>query len=151
MYDAWARILDERLIVGQDVDQGNQADLLAPEQIPPEHAEVIMLHSEHLRELGFDIEDLGLAGALVRNVPKILPKIDIQQFLLLFSARLLLGENFQSSLRHSILNSIEYLDNNNPNYAMLDEMARSASATRIDLISLSVLLDGEFMARGLER
>ncbi len=72
-------------------------------------------------------------------------------FLSLFSARLRLGENFQSSLRHSILNSIEYLDNNNPNYAMLDEMARSASATRIDLISLSVLLDGEFMARGLEQ
>ena len=151
MYDAWARILDERLIVGQDVDQGNQADLLVPEQVPPEHAEVIMLHSEHLRELGFDIEDLGLAGALVRNVPKILPKIDIQQFLSLFSSRLLLGENFQSSLRHSILNSIEYLDNNNPNYAMLDEMAMRASATRIDLISLSVLLDGEFMARGLEQ
>ena len=88
---------------------------------------------------------------MVRNVPKILPKIDIQQFIILFSSRLLLGENFQSSLRHSILNSIEYLDNNNPNYAMLDEMARSASATRIDLVSLSVLLDEEFIVRGLER
>ena len=151
MYVAWATILDERLRISQDIDQGNQADLLVPERVPPQHAEVIMLHSDQLRKVGFGIEDLGLAGALVRNVPKILPKIDVRQFLILFSARLLLGENFQSSLMHSILNSIEYFDHNNPNYAMLDEMARSASAARIDLISLSVLLDGEFIARGLKQ
>ena len=110
-----------------------------------------MLHSDQLRGLGFDIEDLGLAGALVRKVPKILPKIDINQFLTLFSARLTLGEDFQSSLRYSILNSIDYLNHNSPNHAMLDEMARNASATRIDLIALSVLLDRKFIARGLKQ
>ena len=151
MYGAWAMILDERLSGSQDTGQSNHVDLLVPERVPPQHTEVIMLHSDQLRELGFDIEDLGLAGALVRNVPQILPKIDIQQFLTLFSARLLLGEDFQSSLRYSILNSIDYLNHNNPNHAMLDEMARNASATRIDLISLSVLLDGEFIARGLKQ
>lgn len=151
MYGAWAMILDERLSGSQDTGQSNHVDLLVPERVPPQHTEVIMLYSDQLRELGFDIEDLGLAGALVRNVPKILPKIDIQQFLTLFSARLLQGKDFHSSLRYSILNSIDYLNHNSPNHAMLDEMARNASATRIDLISLSVLLDGEFIARGLKQ
>ncbi len=151
MYDAWQTILDKRLSIRQDIDEGNQADLLVPERVLPQYADIIMLYSKQLRELGFEIEDLGLAGALVRNVPKVLPKFDIPKFLELFSARLMLGKNIQASLQHAILNSIDYGSNKNPNHDMLYEMAGSASATGIDLISLSIALDGEFIVRGLEQ
>jgi len=151
MYDGWQTIIEKRLSVSHGNDQKNRVDLLVPERVPPQRAEVIMLHSNELCQMGFDIEDLGLAGALVRNVPRLLPKIEIHQFLELFSKQLLLGDNLVASLRYAILNSINYGDHSNPNHAMLDEMAKSASAANINLLSLSSTLDGDFIKRGLKK
>ncbi len=149
--ESWGTILDKRLIVNEADKLGGSTGLVIPERVRQEYSKIIEPYVHELSHMGFDIEDLGVVGALLRKIPKALPNIDIQLFLKSLCELLLEENELQHALKEAILTSIVYGRPDSPNRSMLDELARSAISVDIDILSHSTIVDSNFLKYGLNK
>jgi len=147
----WRAVLAKQFLCNHNDGVGQSVDLLVPERVSIEDFKIIMPYIQELQRIGFTIEGLGMAGALVRKVPKAFPKTEICYLLNSFYEHLRANNSLQDSLLAAILASFECESKGDLSQRMFDEMTRSAQTLGIDINSFGVSLDSEFLQRGLRK
>jgi len=101
-----------------------------------------------LGELGFDIDDLGPAGCLVRGVPRVLPDLDWRRLFDELAGRG--GHPLEPAERVASAAAavIELGRDGMPSRAGLDLLAQAAQAAALDLSANAIALTATLLGRG---
>ena len=144
---AWALVLQRRLQPTSELDERKRA-LLIPERIAASaplwrHCSVTMLSA-----YGFELDDLGPAGYLLRAVPKVLPELSWPNF----CAALASADGDHASndtgqrLARAAANALELGSHGQPSRRMLEMLEHGARASGVSLQALAILVDGTLLA-----
>ena len=139
---AWAAVLAARL--AQAGAQSRAArPLLIPERIAPSSELWRHCTPQTLARHGFEIDDLGPAGYLVRAVPMVLPELPWAAFLARL-ARAASGDDVQ--VAHAAAATVVLGSHGQPARRMLEALQHGAAACGLSLTRLALAVDGRLFA-----
>ena len=139
---AWAAVLAARL--AQAGAQSRAArPLLIPERIAPSSELWRHCTPQTLARHGFEIDDLGPAGYLVRAVPMVLPELPWAAFLARL-ARAASDDDVQ--VAHAAAATVVLGSHGQPARRMLEALQQGAAACGLSLTRLALAVDGRLFA-----
>ena len=140
---AWALVLQRRLRPSPDLDEHRRA-LLIPERIAAtaplwRHCTVATLSA-----YGFELDDLGPAGYLLRAVPKVLPELSWPNFCAALASAA--GDDAGARLANAAAMALELGSHGQPSRRMLEMLEQGARASGVSLQALAMLVDSTLLA-----
>ena len=141
---AWTEVLTRRLVPASAMGAASRA-LLIPERVAA--ASRLWGHCTvaHLRAYGFELDDLGPAGHLLRAVPRILPELPWSVFFARL-AELSSGEN-AARFAQAAAAAVVLGSHGQASQRLLDALEQGAAACGLGLTTLAAVVDGALLAR----
>ncbi len=129
---AWREVLGRRLAAGS----GTPRPLLLPQRLSAAAA-ARLASDAALRRLGFEFDDLGAAGVVLRAVPTVLPPLDPGLLIAALIEELDSGATAVAALAAAAANVVAGGDRARSAHALLADLAPAAAAADIDPRSLA--------------
>ncbi len=143
---AWTEVLSRRLLTANVA----RRPLLIPERIAANSQLWKHFNLERLSAYGFEFDDLGPAGHLLRAVPVVLPELSWAIFFEQLAAPSA-GTDGERCVRAACV-AIVLGNHGQASRRVLDALEQGAAACGLALAFLSQVIDGQLLAgRGLER
>lgn len=136
---AWETVLAGRL----GGEGATTRPLLIPERLPATLAGRLSRHATELERAGFDIDDLGPAGSVVRGMPTVLPPAAAGILLARLPDEVQSGSDFSTALARATAAALVFGQNGRPNLALLEHLERAAGAANVALDALLLPLTGK--------
>ena len=102
--------------------------LLIPERLPPNSAAWDDTFTEGLRGFGFNIDDMGPSGRVLRSVSAVLPDIAADRFILALSGALADNPELVDAIAAATAAAMGLGESGQPSGRMLGELARAGTA-----------------------
>ena len=141
---AWIEVLTRRLIPTSVMGTASRA-LLIPERIAAASRLWAHYAVAHLRAYGFELDDLGPAGHLLRAVPRVLPELPWSTFFARL-AELSSGEH-AARFAQAAAAAVELGSHGQASRRLLDALEQGAAACGLELTTLAAVVDGALLAR----
>ncbi|MBK8957376.1 MAG: DNA mismatch repair endonuclease MutL [Proteobacteria bacterium] len=137
---AWSAVLAARLGA-----EAQARPLLIPERIGHDAPLWRQRSPALLREHGFELDELGPAGYVLRAVPRVLPELAWARFFAALAAQE--AGDARRQLAQAAAAALELGSHGQPSRRLLEQLEQGATAGGIDLGALSVAVDGVLLAR----
>ena len=138
----WREIMRRRLRTETPVGR----PLLLPQRVPTGALKQCLLGHDGLMQLGFEFSDLGQAGALMRNVPRVLPNIDFAAMIDVLAASLAQGGEVIEAVALAASAVIALGERGQVSRSMLDELSQAARAANCNIAAFAVPLTASDLA-----
>lgn len=146
---AWAAVLQARLRPGHGAASATRP-LLIPERIARSAPLWRHCPAEMLRRHGFELDDLGPAGMVLRAVPRVLPELSWPR---LFDGLAQAGADTDECTRlaQAAADALDLGSHGQVSRRMLEGLEQAASACGLSLVAHSASIDGALLAQALAR
>ena len=144
--DTWAAAIAQRLEM-RDTERPSARPLLIPERLSLDERIFDADLSQRLGALGFDIDDLGAAGYVLRSIPAVLPDITTATFCRDLPVALEGSDALTVAVARAAAAAIDLGDLGLPSARVLSELMRAAAAAEIDPTSDAFAITGGLLRR----
>ncbi|MCC6706461.1 MAG: DNA mismatch repair endonuclease MutL [Gammaproteobacteria bacterium] len=145
---AWRRVLASRLAV-DGVTPVATRPLLIPERIASNATLWRRCSPAMLSAQGFELDDLGPAGQLLRAVPRVLPELSWSKFFEVLFNGLAAADthDLRESCAHAAAMALELGSHGQPSRRLLEQLEQGAAAGGVALLAMAKRVDGELLAQ----
>ena len=144
--DTWATVIARRLDM-RTAERPSARPLLIPERLSLDERIFDADLKQRLGALGFDLDDLGAAGYVLRSIPAVLPDITAATFCRDLPVAVQDSDTLTVAVARATAAAIELGDLGLPSGRVLSELMRAAQAAEIDPISGAFAITGDFLRR----